>query len=152
VTFALTTGCRSPSYTSDVVGYEGEPPVWVFISHVRLFDQPSTGFAAQIALPPCSGYSSKRIEVYVGGQVVSPGTVRLPEKGTVLQAVSCAGGFSGMAHTRKIFINKRDGQKLRLVLKSQRSTSTGRQLAWYGDGTTDYVLEDGDVVQIPMTQ
>jgi len=151
----VTAGCRSPSYTAHVLTYDGQPPVWVFIPLVRLFDQDRAGFAAEVALPPRSSYSTNRVAVQVRGCVVSPGEMRLPEGCTVLQAVSSAGGFTDFAFTKSIRLTKRDGTMVLLTLNSRRSASTGRQLVWYGDDrdgvARDYVLEDGDKVEVRLT-
>ncbi len=162
----VIVGCRTttiqssslPNPDADYVGYKQEPPVWLFIPLVHLFDTPRGGYPAEIARQPRTTYTTNRIEVTVQGTVLSPGLLRLPERCTVLQAVSFAGGFAECAYTKKVFVTNRNQITRILYLHFRRAPISGHRVAWYGgpswsgnDSETDYVLEDGDIVVVKMT-
>jgi len=121
-------------------------------------DQPAGGYPAAIARPSSNYSTTNRVEVLVGGRVQLPGLVRLPVGGTVLQAISLAGGFGEMAFTKRIEITKRD-KTILVFLHFRRSPVSGHRIAWYGskdwngdETVMDYVLDDGDKVNVPTTQ
>lgn len=162
----VIVGCRTatkqpptlPNPDAEYVGYKHEPPVWLFIPLVHAFDSPRGGYPAEIALPPRTTYTTNRIEVTVQGSVLSPGLLRLPERCTVLQAVSFAGGFAEMAYTKMVFVTNRNRTTRILDLHFRHAPISGHRVAWYGgpswsgnDSETDYVLEDGDTLVVKMT-
>ena len=147
-----------PNPNADYVGYEEQPPIWLYVPLVHTFDQPAGGYPSEVARRS-PNYTTNRIEVTVAGCVQLPGLVRLPEGGTVLQAISLAGGFNVMAFTRRIQITKRDNKQYVVYLHFRRSPVSGHRIAWYGnkdwnsdETVMDYILEDGDKVAVPMTQ
>jgi hypothetical protein len=156
----VTVGCQSPNKQSpslpspaldvvDYMEYKEQVPVWIFIPVSQLVMSPGRGLPAQIALPLRTTFTTNRIEVRVGGQVLAPGVMRLPEGCTLLQAVSFAGGFGRWALTKRVEVTKRDRRKYEFMRHFLRAPS-GYRIAWYGvtNSTTDYVLEDGDTVYV----
>src|SRR5437867_623023 len=140
---------RPPSQeTPYVFHYTGEPPVWIFMPFPSITEDAS-GYPAQISVPHRRGYTTNRInriEVVVGGEVVSPGVVRLYPGTTVLQAIGCAGGFTAYANNKRLRITKTSGQPLVLYLRSRRTANSDHRQVWYdtkqgADSGSDYVLD-----------
>jgi hypothetical protein len=74
---AVLPGCQSarrgsPSERAhSIIHFSGDPPFWIFIPLANIDPEGSRGFPAQIALPVRGEYTTNRIEVIVGGEVVS---------------------------------------------------------------------------------
>jgi len=103
-------GCRTAQHRGpaqdapDVVHYSGDTPVWVFIPSSPWEATDRRGFPSQIALRSARDYTTNRIEVAVSGEVLSSRAVHLRSGSTVLQAVSCAGGFTEYALMKTIHV------------------------------------------------
>jgi hypothetical protein len=123
-------------------------PVLVFVPSA-FQDARLHGYVAEIALPARSA-TTNRIAVNVYGEVVFPGTVSLLEGCTVLQAISCAGGFTPFAFSRRLRLQRSSGQTLVLQLRWTRDQSSGRQRVCYG-GAADCVLQPGDTIWVGRT-
>jgi len=93
---------RGPQERPDIVHYNSEPPVWVFIPSNPWDATDRRGYPAQIAVAPVRYHTTNYVEVTVGGEVVSEGTIPLHRGGTVLQAVSRAGGFTDFALVKRL--------------------------------------------------
>lgn len=90
-------------------------------------------------------YGNKK--VFVLGEVKSPGSFELPTEAklTVLEAISLAGGFTGIAAPdRTKVIRTAEG-------KSQSFTIQVSDITSRGEKHKDMVLEAGDVVWVPQS-
>lgn len=132
---------------------------WAYIPTPGL--ESVSGFPAEIALP-ARRYGTNRIEVFVGGEVVSPGIVRVPAGCTVLQAVGHAGGFTPFAFGPRVKLIEATGQGYRLRLNRKRVGLFGHRIVWYApegsrgaivtrrtaraSSDTDYLLDHGDQI------
>lgn len=159
-------GCQSPqtrppsSYdtASDIVSYAGGPPALIFIPIPAISDF-KTGYPAQIALPTHVMSTTNRIEVAVGGEVLSPRMIQVPKGTTALQAISYVGGFNELSNPRRLLIIKTSGQFVSLYLPSRRLTGSRFRKIWYeshldskasfSDDVSDYTLDAGDRIQVP---
>jgi hypothetical protein len=155
----VAQACHSPrrGYSSGtargIIPYSGDPPVWIFIPLASLDPDGRRGFPAQIAVPPRREYTTNRIEVIVGGEVVSQGSVRLRPGSTVLQAINQAGGFTAFSYTRRLRIVKSSGLRLNLYRRSGAIPNREYVQVWYdteenGHSVTDYVVEQGDEIHV----
>ena len=160
---ASLAGCRTnqppaSSHESDVIHYAADTPFWIFIPFARLTDD-GRGYPARIALPPRKDWTTNRMEILVQGEVIVEGIVRLRPGSTVLQAISCAGGFSNYAFARKGVRVSRSSGSVSLYLRSRWVPGAQYREVWCdtkpdgpylspkdADGTSvgDYVLQPGD--------
>jgi hypothetical protein len=156
------TGCQtterspSPPTISDAVRYTGNPPTLIFIPFPNDATVETSGYRAQIASPPRRDYTTNRIQVRVGGEVVSSGIVRLYPGSTVLQAICSAGGFTPFALPTRLYIIKSSGQRVKIYLRSRPMADSSFKLAWYdtkkdADSGSDYVLDSGDEIEVEKT-
>lgn len=138
---------------------KGGNRAWAYIPTPGL--ETLSGFPAEIALPT-RRYGTNRIEVFVGGEVVSPGIVRAPVGCTVLQAVGHAGGFTPFAFAPRLRLIEATGRSYRLTLRRKRAGLFGHRIVWYApEGSrgafvtertsrtpsdTDYPLDHGDQI------
>lgn len=148
----LTGGCDSPAYQGS--------HFWIFIpTNMTMQEAPISGYPAEVLLP-VQPFTTNRIQVEIRGEVVSPGTVSVPQGSTVLQAIGHAGGFKAFARGR-VTVSHADGTRTQLSRKSKvlnkrrqvwfevqantSSTSTQRT----DSPPTDFVIQDGDSILIP---
>ena len=80
-------------------------------------------------------------QVYVMGEVVQPGAYQLSGVATVLNALYAAGGPTAQGNMRSIQVRRRTGDTHILDLYPYLLA---------GDGTGDVMLEQGDVVFVPL--
>jgi polysaccharide export outer membrane protein len=80
-------------------------------------------------------------QIYVTGEVSQPGAYQLASVATVTNALYAAGGPTDLANLRTIRIQRRSGQVDSLDLYPY--------LLW-GDASGDVILEQGDVVFVPI--
>jgi hypothetical protein len=157
---SVVSGCHTAHQSetkdrerSDIVHFTGQAPVWTFIPFSTYDVEDKRGYPAQIALPVVRDYSTNRIEVTVGGEVVSDGIVHLHRGGTLLQAISCAGGFTVYAKVSTVRVRKSSGEGVTLYLR-WRPLPGGRyrqvryDTAAHGESASDYQLEDGDHIYV----
>jgi hypothetical protein len=159
----LLTGCQTaersshPHEAPDVVHYGVGPPLLIFITLPSLGPEQNRGYAAQIALPAQGSLTTNRIKVSVRGGVVSPGVVSLRSGGTFLEAVGCAGGLAPWALMKRLHVS-RSGVQTTLYFHSRCAAGQRFRLVWcdkrqYDDPeteVTDFVLEDGDHIHVPV--
>lgn len=76
------------------------------------------------------------------GEVKRPGTYEIQGKVSVIEAISMAGGFTGVANQRDVkIIRKQDGREARINVDSTRITQ-------HGDTTANVFIEADDVVVV----
>jgi polysaccharide biosynthesis/export protein len=80
-------------------------------------------------------------QIYVLGEVVQPGAYQLSGVATVLNALYAAGGPTAQGNMRTIEVRRRTGGTHTLDLYPYLLA---------GDGTADVMLEQGDVVFVPL--
>ena len=138
-------GCKSAQHQNCGSNF------WIYVPRPSI-DNP-WGSPAEVALPTLP-YTTNRIELFVGGEVVAPGAIKPPQGCTVLQAVSYAGGFTDFAFTRRLKVMKSSGPSFNLHLRSQAKGRCGHRQVWYeleNPSATDYILEAGDRLHVPKT-
>jgi polysaccharide export outer membrane protein len=85
-------------------------------------------------------YRSKKISVF--GQVRSPGTFPFSENMSVVEAISRAGGFTGMAKKNSVRVTRReDGGETKRIEVAVEDIGQGR--------APNFLLRPGDVVFVP---
>jgi polysaccharide export outer membrane protein len=84
--------------------------------------------------------------VYVLGEVLRPGPVKLKSQLTLLDVLTACGGPSKYANREKIFIIRSDGKTG--VLK----TIDLKKMLATGDMSQDYILRHSDIVYVPPTR
>ena len=87
---------------------------------------------------------SETIDVFLLGEVNSPGTKSVDRGMSILQFLSTSGGFTKFAATKRIQIRRRgpDGRE-QLIMLNYHALSRGARL------DTNILLQDGDVVLVP---
>src|ERR1051325_3893091 len=146
---------------SNSVNYTGECPVWIFVPAPSLGPMDSRGFAAEIALPQ-RPHTTNRIEIAVEGRVRLPGKLQVPERCTVLEGISYAGGFTTTAYNRRLIV-KTGSRTQRIHLRSRFKPGCDYKQVWYEtDKPTpqlaskddsekppaDFILHDGDTISV----
>jgi polysaccharide export outer membrane protein len=86
-------------------------------------------------------------EVYVGGEVVSPGSMHLTTKMTSLQAILNAGGFRETAHPGSVLVISRAPGNNMLT----RIIDLKEVLTEESDQKKDFLLKPFDIVYVPKT-
>ena len=90
--------------------------------------------------------SLERHEVHVGGKVITPGTIEMPRKMTVLEAIMQAGGFdlqeAELANV--VVIRHRNGQR--------HGYSVNVKAALEGQPIEPFYLEPQDIIYVPQTE
>jgi polysaccharide export outer membrane protein len=84
-------------------------------------------------------YRSRRVSVF--GQVRSPGTFGFTENMSVVEAITRAGGFTGMAKKNAVRITRVDGEKTERIVVAVEDIGTGR--------SPNFLLRPGDVIFVP---
>ncbi|HSH74414.1 MAG TPA: polysaccharide biosynthesis/export family protein, partial [Longimicrobiales bacterium] len=80
-------------------------------------------------------------QIYVTGEVEQAGAYQLASVATVTNALYAAGGPTELANLREVRIQRRGGERLALDLYPYLLT---------GDASGDVILEQGDVVFVPL--
>lgn len=124
---AITTGLAS--------NFASEPNVFVAVQNIP---DRSSPFPPQPVEDPV-------IDVYVIGEVNSPGLKEVKPGTTLLQFLAEAGGFTKFAATKRVQLRRRDAASGRqqLFQIDYRALSNGAAL------NRDIVLQPGDVVLVP---
>ena len=130
----LTPGAVQSAITSGIASnFATTPTVFVTVQALR-------------ARAPSSGGGSRgTIDVYMLGEITSPGEKTIRRGTTVLQALASTGGFTKFAATKRILLrrtNSRTGEQTvsRINYKAIANGASGGQ---------DVVLADGDVIIVP---
>ena len=109
--------------------------------------EPNVFVALQaLAPPPEAGeIAADLLNVFVMGQVGSPGLLRIEPGTSLLQTVALAGGFGRFAATKRIQIRRTDPQsgQERLFLFNFNDVERG------GSITSSLAMRDGDVIIVP---
>lgn len=84
-------------------------------------------------------YRSKKVSVF--GQVRSPGTFPFSENMSVVEAISRAGGFTGMAKKNSVRVTRREEGATRRIQVAVEDIGQGR--------APNFLLRPGDVVFVP---
>ncbi|MGI9390916.1 MAG: polysaccharide biosynthesis/export family protein [Boseongicola sp.] len=123
---AITSGIAS--------NFATQPTVFVTVQALRTRAAPTSG-----------GGSRGTIDVYMLGEIGSPGEKSIRRGTTILQALASTGGFTKFAATKRILLrrtNPRTGEQTvsRINYKAIADGASGGQ---------DVVLADGDVIIVP---
>jgi len=117
----------------------------------------SSGMASNFASPPTVYVSvaglagpktagvTKTINVYLMGEVASPGLKEILPGSTLLQALAQAGGFSKFAATKRVQLRRVDPQTGREVVYPIDYKALSRGAAM----TSSITLREGDVILVP---
>jgi polysaccharide export outer membrane protein len=120
----------SSSITSGIASnFASEPTVFVTVESLRERAE-STGPA--------------QIDVFMMGEIASPGERQLDRGTTLVQALATTGGFTSFAATKRIILRRTD--------KSGKATVMRINYKAIADGTAvgqDIRLRDGDVIIVP---
>jgi polysaccharide export outer membrane protein len=103
-------------------------------------------FVALAALAPePSPETLETVDVFVLGQVGSPGRIEVEPGTTLLQAISLAGGLERFAATKRIQVRRTDPQtgQERLFLFNYRDVERGAAI------TSTLAVREGDVILVP---
>lgn len=84
-------------------------------------------------------YRSRRVSVF--GQVRSPGTFGFTENMSIVEAITKAGGFTGMAKKNAVRITRVNGKQTERIVVAVEDIGTGR--------SPNFLLRPGDVVFVP---
>lgn len=112
------------------------------------FATPPTVFVTVSSLrpvAPSTGGIGRTIDIFIIGEVGSPGGKQLKSGTTVLQALATTGGFTKFAATKRILLRRTDSRT------GQQTVSRINYKA-IADGAAagrDIVLADGDVIIVP---
>ncbi|MBI5510219.1 MAG: polysaccharide biosynthesis/export family protein [Deltaproteobacteria bacterium] len=111
----------------------------------QVSDELAAGLRSYIKKPSVSvfvkEFTSKK--VYVFGQVARPGTFPFEDGMNIIQAITLAGGFAGMADQNGAFVTRIiDGKEQRVEVKV-KAIGEGKE--------SNFRLEPGDIVYVPET-
>ena len=84
-------------------------------------------------------YRSRKVSVF--GQVRSPGTFPFTENMSVVEAITRAGGFTGMAKKNAVRITRLQGKETERIVVAVEDIGQGR--------APNFLLRPGDVVFVP---
>jgi polysaccharide export outer membrane protein len=84
-------------------------------------------------------YRSRRVSIF--GQVRSPGTFAYSENMSIVEAISKAGGFTGMAKKNAVRITRKGGDGVESIVVAVEDIGQGR--------APNFLLRPGDVVFVP---
>lgn len=92
-----------------------------------------------------SGGSGGTMNVYVMGEITSPGEKKMGRGTTVLQALAESGGFTNFAATKRIVLRRTDSRtgKQTVMRINYKAIADGAAVG------SDIVLRDGDVIIVP---
>jgi len=84
--------------------------------------------------------------VYISGEVMSPGVYKLQEETTILQIIPMAGGFTEWAKQRNVLIiRKENGQEKRLTVDYKKAMKGD-------DANSNVVLKPGDTIIVEASR
>ncbi len=112
------------------------------------FREPPTVFVSVVGIPQRLGQgeaTTRTIDVYLVGEVNTPGPKEVKPGTTILQFLAQSGGFTKFAATKRLQLRRRDPQTgtERVYRINYRALSNGAALQ------NDIVLGDGDVLIVP---
>jgi protein involved in polysaccharide export with SLBB domain len=84
-------------------------------------------------------YRSRRVSIF--GQVRQPGTFPYSENMSVVEAITKAGGFTGMARKNAVRITRKSGEKTESINIAVEDIGQGR--------APNFLLRPGDVIFVP---
>ena len=126
-----TTGAVDAAITAGIASnFASEPNVFVTVASLT---------------ERASGTGSARIDVYMLGEIASPGEKQLKRGTTLLQALAETGGFTAFAAKKRIILRRTNSRT------GEQSVSKINYKA-IADGAAvggDIVLRDGDVIIVP---
>lgn len=114
------------------------------------FAAPPTVFASVVALSAASrggggGTGGGKIDVYVMGEVTTPGVLEMDRGATLLQVLARTGGFTKFAATKRIQLRRANSSgSYSTFIFNYRALENGAQIS----GRT--LISDGDVVVVPQ--
>lgn len=82
-------------------------------------------------------------QVFVMGEVRSPGSYQYRQNMKVLDLITLAGGFTSFAGTKRVKIYRGEKEKKEVILVDMD------EIMKSGDTSKDYVLVSGDIVEVP---
>jgi polysaccharide export outer membrane protein len=123
VSAAITSGIRS--------NFAGEPNVFVTVSTLN------QGAA--------TGSGSAGMQVYLMGEIASPGVVDMARGTTLVQALAQTGGFTPFAATKRIILRRTDPRTGKAMVRKINY----KALANGTSNIQDFRLRDGDVIIVP---
>ena len=91
------------------------------------------------------GGSRGTIDVYMLGEISSPGEKKIRRGTTVLQALASTGGFTKFAATKRILLRRTDPR----TGEQSVSRINYKAIANGASGGRDIVLADGDIIIVP---
>ncbi len=83
------------------------------------------------------------LDIYVFGQVKSPGHIKVKKKGdvTLLRVIAQAGGFSERARKSSVLIKRKINDKEMKIKINVKKILKGKR--------KDFILKDGDIIHVP---
>jgi polysaccharide export outer membrane protein len=84
-------------------------------------------------------YRSRRVSIF--GQVRQPGTFPYSENMSVVEAITKAGGFTGMARKNAVRITRKSGAETQSIIVAVEDIGQGR--------APNFLLRPGDVIFVP---
>lgn len=127
-----TPGQISQAITSGIASnFASEPNVFVTVS--TLSEDPATGDGPQI-------------DVYLMGEITTPGQVQMARGTTLIQALAQTGGFTPYAATKRIILRRTDSRTGQVMMHkiNYKAIAEGRSAG------RDVRLRDGDVIIVPQ--
>lgn len=144
ITFPFAGTVQAGGQSPDQVGaaiasaiasnFASRPTVFVTVQSLRPVQQ-SSG----------DGGIGPSIDIYIMGEVGSPGIKKLERGTTVIQALAATGGFTKFAATKRIILrrtNSATGEQS-VTRINYKAIASGASIG------QDYVLADGDVIIVP---
>ena len=134
----VQAGGRSPDEVGAAIStaiasnFATRPTVFVTVQSLR-------------AQQPSAGGVGPGIDIYILGEVGSPGIKRLERGTTVIQALAATGGFTKFAATKRILLRRTNAQtgEQSVTRINYKAIASGAIVG------QDYVLADGDVIIVP---
>ena len=124
VSAAITSGIQS--------NFASKPNVFVTVQAVR-------------ARSTSTASASRTVDIFMIGEIESPGAKALPSGTTLIQALATTGGFTRFAATKRILLRRTNPQtgEQSVTRINYKSIADGSSLG------SDVVLADGDVIIVP---
>lgn len=125
---------RSASQISDAItagiasNFATEPNVFVTVETLRV---------ATEAVGPA------QIDVFMMGEIATPGERQLDRGTTLIQALATTGGFTSFAATKRILLRRTEGGKQKVMRINYKAIADGTAVG------QDIRLKDGDVIIVP---
>lgn len=136
---SIQAGGRSPDQVGAAIAsaissnFASSPTVFVTVQSLRPVQQSSGGGVGP------------SIDVFIMGEVGSPGIKKLERGTTVIQALAATGGFTKFAATKRILLRRTNSQtgEQSVTRINYKAIANGSSVG------QDYVLADGDVIIVP---